>query len=176
MAVVSDMGYPAIAARCLLFLVFAVSASSKVRSRPAFDEFAESLRRLKIVPRRLAWSTAALVACGEICTVVLLAIPTTAGIGLAAATGLLTVFAAGTTVAVIRRARVPCRCFGPSARPLGVVHVIRNVVLAAAGGLGMAIGRGQDLAPAGIAVTVAASVVCTLVVVRFDDIVDLFAG
>ncbi|MCX4799423.1 MULTISPECIES: MauE/DoxX family redox-associated membrane protein [unclassified Streptomyces] len=56
----------------------------------------------------------------EAATVVFVALPATALAGFAVAIGLLIAFTTGILVAVRRRRRVLCQCFGTSSAPVGV--------------------------------------------------------
>jgi hypothetical protein len=99
---------------------------------------------------------------------------------LAGAALLTSVLAAGVAVVMRRGTRARCACFGSgSGRPLGGVHLIRNVGLLAviAAGLVGGIGGGfEHRRPglAGAAVAVAAGAVAGLVLTRFDDLIALF--
>ncbi len=66
----------------------------------------------------------------------------TAWFGACGALGLLTVFAIGVTVAVVRGRKPDCHCFGQlHSEPVGWQTLVRNVVLAAVAGLVVAWGR-----------------------------------
>ncbi|MFB4314952.1 MauE/DoxX family redox-associated membrane protein [Actinomadura sp. 21ATH] len=166
------MEFVRIGSACLIGLVLAVSAVSKLRD---VDGFARSVAAL--VPgirpgraRRLAIATIALEA---LVPPLLIAPPTTSyGFGLAAV--LLAAFTAVIAASVRRGRRTACRCFGPSSVPLGPRHLVRNGALlacAAAGGLA----PGGLPHAGGAAVAAAAGLVGALLIVSFDDIVDLFA-
>jgi hypothetical protein len=155
---------------CLIGLVFAVSATSKLRD---FDGFARSVPSL--VPawpgraRLLATTTTAL----EALVPPLLIAPPTASYGFGLAAALLAAFTTGIAASIRRGRRATCRCFGPSSVPLGPRHLVRNGALltcAALGGLSPG-----GLPPAGgIAVAAAAGLVGAVLIVALDDIVDLF--
>ncbi|MER7280080.1 MauE/DoxX family redox-associated membrane protein [Dactylosporangium sp. NPDC000244] len=168
----------AIGCGVLLVVIFAVSAAGKARSRAAFDEFAGSLTELRLVPRRRRRPVAAAVIAVEAGLVALFAVPGGARLAFPAAAALLTVFAVAIEITVRRGVRASCLCFGArSARPLDRVHVARNLVLAGVGALGLVAVTAPspgDVHPAGAALAVAAAAVAAAVVLRLDDIAELF--
>jgi hypothetical protein len=173
------MSYLVIGARVLLLGVFVVALAGKLRRRAAFDEFRRSIAELRVLPRNWSLAAALAVTAAEAAIIVLLGLPYTVlpGFGLAAV--LLVVFTTGIVLALRRGQRAPCRCFGASAAPLGPAHVVRNLILTAAGvtGLIAAFAAGTaGVQPGGIAVTLAAAAVGVLIVVRLDDLVALFAA
>ncbi|NDU77002.1 methylamine utilization protein MauE [Actinomadura sp. DSM 109109] len=160
-----------IGAACLIGLVFAVSAVSKLRD---FDGFARSVPAL--VPawrgrsRLLAIITTAL----EALVPPLLVAPVTAPIGFAVAAVLLAAFTAAIAASLRRGRRTACRCFGPSSVPLGPRHLVRNGALLTCAALGALAPAG--LPPAGgVAVAAAAGLAAAVLIVFLDDIVELFA-
>ncbi|MGK5552102.1 MauE/DoxX family redox-associated membrane protein [Actinomadura kijaniata] len=178
------MEYLAFGCRVLIGLVFALSAFSKLRSRPAFAEFAAVTRTLlrALVPGRSAGRAGArrvgaAVAVLEAAVPVLLVVPAAVPAGHAVALALLAAFAAGIAAALRGGVRTACRCFGASAAPLGARHLARNGVLALAALTGLVAGPGRVAAaePAGLAVAATAAAVLALLVIRFDDLIDLFA-
>lgn len=174
---VDDVGF---GCYCLVGLVFAVSSASKLRGRMAFVEFVRTTRVLATatVPRYEmsrggARRTAVVVVSGETAVPVSLVVPGTAEIGLGIAILLLTAFGVGIAAAMRRGLRTSCRCFGSSTAPLGRRHLVRNALLAAAAATGLVLGPGQA-DPAGMAVAAAGALVLTALVVRLDDLIDLF--
>lgn len=165
------MEYLRIGCACLVGLVFAVSAISKLRD---FDGFARSVPAL--VPARpgrsrlLATATTAL----EALVPPLLIAPPTASYGFGLAVVLLAAFTTAIAAAIRRGHRATCRCFGPPSVPLGPRHLVRNgalLVWAVLGGLSPG-----GLPPAGgVAVAAASGLVGAVLIVSLDDIVDLFA-
>jgi Methylamine utilisation protein MauE len=172
------VSYLVLACRCLLGVVFAVSAVSKLR--PAgFAEFIRTVRA--VVPGWSRWAgpIAATVAASEALVVVglFLAARTPYGFGLAGL--LLAAFVPAIGYTLRRGAAVRCRCFGSSGTPLGYPHLVRNALLiavAVAGLLGNASieGTGPAAALPAAAVSVAAGVVAAAVLIRLDEIVELF--
>jgi Methylamine utilisation protein MauE len=163
--------------RCLLGLVFLVSSLSKVR---APVPFVESVRDLRLIPIRQVKAVAVLTIAVEAATVVLLVVPsgTANATGFAMAAVALGAFTAAIVVTVRRGTVAGCRCFGGSAAPFGWHHVVRNGLLlaaAAAGAYASAAGSAPPSLPAGL-LAVPAGVVCAALVVRLDDLVDVFSA
>src|SRR5258708_29022147 len=110
----------ALACRCLIGLVFAVSAFSKLRSRSAFREFRSWLAGLPVpLARSRPSPVAAAMAVAEAAIVVLSGLAWTAGAAPGLAAPGLSVVTAGAWLAVARGAGTPCQCVGASAPPLG---------------------------------------------------------
>ncbi|MDP9844058.1 MauE/DoxX family redox-associated membrane protein [Streptosporangium lutulentum] len=175
------MLYLIITCRMLLIGVFVIALAGKVRGRAAFDGFVASIVSLRVLPG--AWSAVAahVLVGAEAAVVVLLALPSTVPLGFVTATGMLVVMTAGILIALRRGQRTPCRCFGASAKPLGRVHVVRNIALAVAGGAGFTAGgvvggAGSSPHPAGIALALVTAAVGILFVTRLDDLMELFAA
>lgn len=170
------MSYLLIACRTLLLGVFLAALAGKVRRRAAYRGFVASLRALGVLPGRLVAVTAAAVTAAEAAIVVLLAVPGTVPAGFLLTAVLLTAFTTGIVVAVRRGTTAPCACFGVSVTPLGRVHVVRNLVLLATAGAGLAVaGAGGGVEFAGAALAVAAAVVALVPVLRLDDLAALFS-
>jgi hypothetical protein len=169
--------YVFLAARCLLGVVFAVSAASKVRGRPAFRAFSAWITGLPVLTTGIRRVLALLIPAVEVAIVVLLALPGTvvAGLWLAAAT--MAVFAAGTLVIVRRGVAEPCQCFGASTTPLQTRHTVRNAALCAVALTGVLASQALTAPrqPVGVALSVGVAVVAALVVVFLDDLAVLFA-
>ncbi|WP_229402978.1 MauE/DoxX family redox-associated membrane protein [Micromonospora okii] len=182
-----------IAVEALLCVVFGCAAVAKLRSREALAVFVRALSDLRILPRRAVRPVATLVAVGEAAVAAGLLVACLAAFGLPmrfdaripAALGLLTGAAllggfTGTIVIALRRGiRKPCPCFGRAARPLGVRHVVRNLLLLCAalgGAAACALLAPPAALPAPEALTaVLAGAVCACPFVYVDDIVELFA-
>ena len=152
----------------------------------AWRDFAESLRRLGLLPGRLVGVTAVAVVAAEV-TVLLGLSAAVAGVldlvpagpvvrfgGLVVAAALLGVLTVGIALALRRGTSAPCACFGASTRPLGGRHLVRNtlLLLVTAGALGTPAG---PVAPAGVLLGVAAGALVAVLLVRLDDLVELFA-
>jgi len=179
------VAYLALTCRCLLGVVFLAAVATKVRGATAFGRFADSLVPFAGVRYRWRRPVAVGVVAAEAAVPVLLAVPawTPAGFGWA-----VLVLAAFTTVIVrsLRRGiRVPCHCFGPSARPLGPGHVTRNVALGLVGLVGAVTTLVGAVAapsaaptnptPAAVLAAAALGLALAVPVLWLDDLVDLFS-
>jgi hypothetical protein len=166
-------------ARVLLCLVLAVAAGSKLGSRRAGREFAESLRPLAAAGLRLPAGPVAALAVGtEAVAAVLLVPPATAPAGLALAAVLLAAYGAGILVAARRGVGLTCRCFGAGTSRLGRPEAVRNLVLAAVAVTALAAGAAGVLpaaSPQALTVAATAGAVLALAVVRWDDLSFLLA-
>jgi hypothetical protein len=168
------MIYVLFGSRCLIGAVFAVSAFSKLRVRAAFRDFREWLTALPVLPQRGRNAIAAAVVMAELLAVVLISLPWTVMAGLLLAAVLLMGFAAVSHGIARSRTGVSCRCFGPSSEPIGLRHVLRDVLLAAVAAAGaVAAGPGQAK-PEGIALAVGIAAVALIVVLFLDDLSSLF--
>lgn len=182
------MDHVVLAARCLVGVVFAFSALSKLRSRRALSDFTASLGRFGVAPgarRPLARAVAlaeaavpvllALALAGEAAAAGVARALAGAGFGLAAL--LLAGFTAAIARALRRGVRAPCRCFGASTSPLGTQHLVRNGLLLAAAATGLVGVLVGPAGPAGLgaaAVAALAGVTAGSLVTAFDDLLDLF--
>jgi hypothetical protein len=183
------MGEFSLALLALAGCVFAVSAAAKMRSRSAYRSFRTGLRETGLVPERQLPRTAAVLCAAEAVTgagLIAAAVSTAAAgpgastvaeTALAAAAVLTSVLAAGIATVIRRGTQARCACFGAgSGRPLGRVHLIRNLCLLAVLAAGMAASSlSQRPAPAGAIVAAAAGVTAALLFIRWDDLVELFA-
>jgi hypothetical protein len=179
----------AIAMLCLVGCVFAASARSKLSGRQAYITYRAGLRQAALVPERLLPALAAALSGAEV-AVAVAAVPAVAAAAvwlpgsrlltvaaLAAAASLAAVLAAGAAMVIHRGSVAPCTCFGTGAgRPLGRVHLIRNLSLLAviAGGLVAA-----SIAPgrpgvAGVLLAVAVGALASLLIIRWEELADLF--
>ena len=170
--------------------VYLTSATAKLRGRSAYASFEAGLTETRLIsPRLLPAAAAALVACEALVAVslaaaaVLTAVTVTgaaavtdSALGLAIAlTGIL---AAGVAVILRRGTSAACACFGSATeRTLGRPQLVRNLGLLALLAVALACAqpaRGQP--PAGAAaVAVLAGAVAGLLLIRFDDLIALFA-
>ena len=157
--------------------MFLVSAFSKLRGRERFTEFVSSVRAFGILPAGAVRPVAALVVLAEAAIVVLVAVPVTAVAGFGLAVGLLLVLTGALAVVVRQRQRVTCRCFGPGSAPVSRRHLVRNgllIVIALVGAAGALLAPAGALHPAGTTLAIIGGATAALLVVHFDDIVDLF--
>ncbi|MEU6715798.1 MauE/DoxX family redox-associated membrane protein [Nonomuraea sp. NPDC046802] len=169
------MEYFAFGCRCLLGLMFVVSAAGKIGSRAAFQEFRTTVELMLGGRRGAAGPAAAAVVACEATVSVLLASPATARAGLALAAVLLATFCVAIAIALRRGVNAPCRCFGGSSpsQPLRARHIARNLALTVlAIGAIFADPAGPDTA--GMVVAAAAGAVGAFLAIRYDDFADLF--
>ncbi|MBE3008899.1 methylamine utilization protein MauE [Microbispora sp. NEAU-D428] len=170
--------------RLLTGIVFLTSAVSKLRGRAAYEEFTVATRALARLPAR---PVAALVVAAEIAVAPLLAWPPTVLAGFCVALGLLLAFTVAIVVALRRGRRVPCRCFGASAVPVGPGHLARNAVLivaAAAGAIQAATAAIQggagavpgNLGAAGLAAVALAAGAAAVLLSAIGEIAGLFTS
>lgn len=164
-------------ARAVVLVVFLVSLTGKLRDLPSFRG---SVRGFRLVPRRSEPALVAAVCLVEALVLVLTASGRWTTAGLALAVVVLAAFTGGILRVLRAGARVSCGCFGPSAAPLTVVHVVRNVALVLVAGAGLAAslsartggGAGTDGGP----VLVAASLVAAALVLAGLWALDGLAG
>jgi hypothetical protein len=170
--------YLALACRAMLLGVFLCSCVSKVRGREPFDSFVESVARLGVIPRSWSRRAAAATVAAEASTVVLLALPDSQLAGFAVALGLLACFTGVVAPAIRGGFADGCRCFGAPAASLGTPHVVRNLVLVAAGLAGAAataVPASGPVDPGGVVVALIAAAFVVVLVVRLDDVLGAFA-
>lgn len=173
----------------MLWIVFAVSASSKIRSAATRRAFEGSLRATGLVATRLVGPVAVAIGMAESCimlglgwAVVATAAPLPGGypIGFATlpATALiLAVLSAGVALTLRRGTNARCACFGVAERPLRGLHLVRNGVLllvAVSALVLLVITRGNDVEAVGAGLGMISGAIAGAVVIRLDDVVDLF--
>jgi hypothetical protein len=186
------MTYVVQAVLVMAALVFGASAAAKLAGRAAFRRFRAAMASTGLLPRRLGWLVAAvlavaelLIALGLVAAVVLViagapgrdAVALTA-LGLAA---LLTcALVAGVAVLIRREVRAQCACFGATdSEPIGGRHLVRNLTLLAGllAGLAGAAGTGSGAGQAGPAAAVVMAVVAggcgALLLIRWEDLAVL---
>ncbi|MFF3440577.1 MauE/DoxX family redox-associated membrane protein [Streptosporangium sp. NPDC002721] len=171
------MSYVILGCRLVLLGIFLTSLVGKVRSRQAFREFVTATATLLAVAPGPARRFAALAVAAEAAIVVLIGVPATVPAGFALSAVTLGGFGYALVRALRQERAAPCRCFGPSATPVGRRHVIRNLVLivAAATALGATAGGvPQAVEIPGAVITGVAALVCVVLIVRLDDIAELF--
>lgn len=167
------MGYIALACRCLTGIVFLAAAVSKARG---FGGFRRSVAAMAPPLAARSTTVAGAVVAAELSAAALIAAPGTAAWGLAAALALDAVFIAAILSALRRGVREPCRCFGAAERGLGARDVVRDLVLGATAALGLLgiSAAAPARSPAGWLLAAVAGAVGALLVVRSDDLVELF--
>jgi hypothetical protein len=163
---------------CLLGVVFSFSAVTKLRSRAAFDGFAQSVRALVPLPSGLVRPVAGGVILAEVSIPLLLSVPETRPWGFGLAGLLLVAFTVVVARAVRGPADTPCRCFGSTRRPLSRRHLVRNAMLLFMAALGGAVAVGDSGLPtvAGASLAAVGGLAVAIALVAYDDIVELFLG
>ncbi|MER7108739.1 MauE/DoxX family redox-associated membrane protein [Streptomyces sp. NPDC000229] len=171
------MQYAEIGMRCLIGTVFMAAAVSKLAGRRSFAAFAGSVAELNVLPPALTRWAAIAVVCGECLVCLLLLVPAApaAVLGFTGAAVLLCLFAVVIGRVVAAGARTACRCFGASTVPLGVRHIVRNVVLACLAAAGVVAAQATGpVHPAGLVVAALSGLLAGGLVVGLDTVVDLF--
>ncbi|MFD6181487.1 MauE/DoxX family redox-associated membrane protein [Streptomyces goshikiensis] len=173
--------YLEIGTRCLIGTVFLVSSLSKSAGRRAFEEFVGAVRAMPLPLGPLPTGPVAggvLLAESAVAGLLLAPSPEAAVVsGFVLASGLLAVFTSGILLAVRRGSATPCRCFGASATPMGVIHALRNGVLLTASLTGIWAVAALHPAAADPRATVAAGftgLVTAGLVAAWDAIAELF--
>jgi hypothetical protein len=173
-----------------VFLVFAASASTKLRSRASYQAYRSDLAGTNLAGPRVLRAVAATLVVGEALTAIgaatafalLVAGPALAvgvAVGMLGIAIALTAILAGGIVVILRRGTsAACACFGSSSqRPLGLPHLARNLVLLsllAVAAPCLADSHGRPSAGSAT-LTVFTGLIVGLLLIRFDDVVELFA-
>lgn len=162
-------------AALLVAIVLGTAAVAKVRDPGPFVTAVGTIVATR-ASKQLAWTVIVAEALAAIAGLV----PATRGPGLALATLLFAVFA----LVALRSARaptpLPCACFGRVKATLGWPHVIRNVLLTAAAGAGLAavlFGDPGDAWPQPAAMILVTGIALILagIAISVDQLVALFA-
>ncbi len=165
-----------LAGRLLVGTVFAVSVIAKVSSLDAWRSYSSWVAGLPLKPLH-GRAAPALLSGVDAAVVVLVAIPVSPPIGLAAGAAMSMALTLGLAMAVHRGSRQPCHCFGSSSEPLGTLHVVRNallLVLAATGAACAIVGvRAPAPGPAEAALAVIGGLAAALLVIFFGDVAAL---
>lgn len=173
------MAYVMVGLRAAVGMVFLVAAVSKSGGRGSFERFRDGVAVLVPQVAPAATVVAVAVALVEWGVVVLLAVPGTVPAGFGLAGSALAVFVAVLVAAVRRGVGVPCRCFGSSARPVGVAGLWRNGLLWGAAVAGLVLQPFASAIPGGVgsvAFAAVAGALAGLVLVFLDEVVELFSG
>ena len=158
----------------LVAVVFAISAVGKLRTSAVRAAFRRSVADMDVLPARAVGAVATVVPMTEAVTVALIVMPSTAVLGCVLALALLGAFTTGIAIVLRRGTRAGCLCFGATERPYGPRHLVRNGLLAAAT-LAGALTTGYPTDLPGALIAIVAGVLAALVLVAFDDLLDLFA-
>ncbi|HEX4088204.1 MAG TPA: MauE/DoxX family redox-associated membrane protein [Trebonia sp.] len=183
----TEVAVAVLSAACCVYLM---SAGAKLRGRSAYRSFAAGLAETGLVGRRLLPAVAAALAgCEAVVAVSLAAATALTSVGatgaaavtvsaLGLAIALTGVLAAGVAVILSRGTRARCACFGSaSERALGRPQLARNLGLLALLVVALACavpGHGRPAAGAAT-VAVVAGAVGGMLLIRFDDLIALFA-
>ncbi|MEU7854281.1 MauE/DoxX family redox-associated membrane protein [Nonomuraea sp. NPDC049141] len=173
------MQYVDVASRLLLLTMFALALVSKISSRRAWGEFVESTRAMAVVGDSQVVAVAVATAAAEGAVIVLAAVPLrwAGSVAFIIAAGLLGCLTVAVGLVVRRGKSVTCRCFGASQTPLGVPHVVRNVLLVVIALLGLAGSLvNGPFDPFLTAIVGVFGAVLGLLVSRWDDLVSLLAA
>lgn len=176
-----------LAALVVAAAIYGTSAANKLRGSASYRAYRHGLDETSLVPERWLGSVAAALAATEGVTAVLAAVgaillivyrePVVATVGLGTAALLAAVLTAGVAVVVRRGIRASCACFGAATvSRIGGTHLIRNgtlLAVLAAGLVTMTTSPGRP-APAGVVLVLAVAGTASLVLIRLDDIIELF--
>jgi hypothetical protein len=170
--------------------VFAASSAGKLSGRRAYRSFRDQLAESGLMPGSLVPAAAVALASIEVSAagavlaadaLTLFAAPGAVWLAepaLAVTAALTAMLALGVAVIVRRGTRTRCACFGARAgRPLGPIHLARNLSLLAvvlAGLIAAPLAHGRPPGPAAT-LAVAAGLIVALLFIRWDDIAALFA-
>ncbi|GHJ44271.1 hypothetical protein Cs7R123_16130 [Catellatospora sp. TT07R-123] len=162
------------ASRVAIGLVFAVAAVAKARDLGAF---ARSLEPFLTVAKPLYRPLAVAVVGAELAAAVLVAIPATVFWGFGLALALNAVFAVAIVRVLRRGVAATCNCFGAADSRLSRRHLVRDLVLAVPALLGLAAAAAvaHPATPLHWLAGAPLGAVAALVVIRFEDVADLFA-
>lgn len=174
------MAYVEVFSRCLIGVVFLVSAWGKRPGSGRFRQFSDSLAAMRLLPARAVVPVAGVVVALETAVVLLLLplpVRPLAVAGFALAIVLLLGFAVSIGLVLRRGVQASCRCFGGSgAAPFRRHHIVRNLVLVALAVAGVVAALGEPaLSWEAAALGAVPGAVVGLLVTRLDDLVELFA-
>lgn len=167
------MAYVQLYARLVLTGIFVLSAGSKL-SATRSQAFARGIERLAGVPGRWSATLGRATIGLELAIAVLVAVPSTAAVGLWLAAVTLVGFALVLLRAVRAGVAESCHCFGASDQPVGPRHVARTTVLAVLAVAGGAAAGATGVPAPGVALTALVAAVSIAAAVLLDDLVSLF--
>jgi hypothetical protein len=147
-------------ARLALSAVFLLSAAGKLLPGAGRAGFRTAVEAFGLVPPRWSRLVVGLVIGAESAVAIALWAAGPSRGALAAAAGMLLLFAALLWRGVRRGIAVPCACFGPSRSPVHLAEVWRNLLLAAIA----VVGAVRDTAPAALLAGPAAAAVDRLLI------------
>jgi hypothetical protein len=170
------MTYTSLACRLVCCLVFAASSYGKLNSKSAFRDFVTWIGALSASFARVRTPLAIAIAASEVLIVLLIAIPRSYAAGLALAACLFAIFGIGMLVIIRSRRTIGCNCFGSSSAPVGIRHLVRNVLLYSIAVAGIAPIGPRATDPAGIALAIGAALAIAALLVSVDELEILFAN
>lgn len=170
------MTYASLACRVICCLVFAVSSYGKLHSKSAFQDFVSWVGSLWALSARFRRPLAVAVAASEILAVLLIAFPRTSAVGLILTASLFLAFSAGIFVILRSKRTIGCNCFGASAAPVSIRHLVRNMLLCAIAVAGIASIGPRATDPAGVVLVIGIALVVATLLVSLDEIGILFAN
>ncbi len=171
------MAYVELCARVAVALVFIVSVLSKLSSPASFTGYVNAVRALggeRLKPPAV-WG--AVVVAAEVSVATTLLLPgqlRLRSVGFLAAAALLSLFSFAIVAAVRRGLQQPCRCFGPSSRPVGATNLLRNGLLLVLCLAGLASGTHGEPSAVGAEIAAALGVVVAAMTLVLDTLVDLW--
>ncbi|HCT81603.1 MAG TPA: hypothetical protein DGG94_07375 [Micromonosporaceae bacterium] len=167
------MAHLLVALRWFIGAVFLIAMLMKVR-RAAWSDFIATVRAIIGGAAIPATPVAVGMTVAEAACPLLLATYPVSGFALALT--LLAVMTGAIVATIRRRAEISCPCFGASTTRLGIRHVVRNSILAAAAlaGLFGATSYSPPLPTSGVVIAAVAGMLAAAVVAMLDDIIDLF--
>jgi hypothetical protein len=160
--------------RAFVAALFGAAVVAKLSSRRARLELVAAVRAFRVVPARWAPLAAVAVIAAELTLVALAVAPGSARAGLIGAACVLAGFAAVIAAAVRRGIAAPCRCFGATSRPVGAVHVVRNAAAAVLAATAAVTAPDRGASGVELALGALGGAVAAALVLRFDDLVELF--
>jgi hypothetical protein len=179
-----------IAVLAMAACVFGASSGAKLSSRRNYLAFRQGLRETALIPQRMLPAVSAglavieaAVASAQAAAAALSVAGVPGSVAVAAAAlacgiALTAVLMAGVSAVLRAGTRATCACFGAvSARTLNGTHLARNAGLLAALAAGLASNafRNEQPGPATWTVAIAVGAIIALLLIRLDDLIELFA-
>jgi hypothetical protein len=179
-----------IAVLAMAACVFGASSGAKLSSRRNYLAFRQGLSETALIPPRMLPAVSAGLAASEATTASALAVAAALSVArvpgsvavscvaLASAIALTTVLVAGVGAVLRAGTRATCACFGAvSARTLNGTHLARNAGLLAALAAGLVSNafRNEHSGSATWTIAIAVGAIMALLLIRLDDLTELFA-
>ncbi|GAA2598796.1 MauE/DoxX family redox-associated membrane protein [Actinomadura fulvescens] len=170
------MAFLDVSIRVALAFTFLVASVSKVCRTESWRSFLQAIEASGLTPRSMAPAVGFTVVLAEFAVASLLLVPHSAAAGLTLCILLLVVFSSVIARSVRRRDRTPCRCFGGSEEPVGMVHLYRNIILLVAAASGLAISLSHDSPPQAetLVIGIPAGVFCAFLVMFLSELHTFF--